>query len=53
VVDIAELYCGALSRHEAASGGLRARLALPAARALPTPEPTMNERFRVDTRRRR
>jgi signal transduction histidine kinase len=53
VVDIAELYGGALSLHEAASGGLRARLELPAARALPTPEPTMNERFRVDSRRRR
>jgi signal transduction histidine kinase len=53
VVDIAELYGGALSLHEAASGGLRARLELPAARALPTPEPAVNERFRVDSRRRR
>jgi signal transduction histidine kinase len=53
VVDIAELYGGALSLHEAASGGLRARLELPAAKALPTPEPAMNERFRVDSRRRR
>jgi signal transduction histidine kinase len=53
VVDIAELYGGALSLHEAAAGGLRARLELPAARALPGPEPAVNERFRVDTRRRR
>ena len=53
VVDIAELYGGALSLHEAASGGLRARLELPAARTLPTAEPAVNERFRVDTRRRR
>jgi signal transduction histidine kinase len=53
VVDIAELYGGALSLHEAASGGLRARLELPAARTLPSPEPAVNERFRVDTRRRR
>jgi signal transduction histidine kinase len=53
VVDIAELYGGALSLHEAASGGLRARLELPAAKPLPSAEPSMNERFRVDTRRRR
>ena len=53
VVDIAELYGGALSLHEAASGGLRARLELPAARALPTAEPAVNERFRADSRRRR
>ena len=53
VVDIAELYGGALSLHEAASGGLRARLELPAARTLPTAEPAVNERFRVDSRRRR
>jgi len=53
VVDIAELYGGALGLHEAAAGGLRARLELPAARALPAPEGTLNERFRVDTRRRR
>jgi signal transduction histidine kinase len=53
VVDIAELYGGALSLHETAAGGLRARLELPAARALPTPEPAVNERFRADTRRRR
>jgi signal transduction histidine kinase len=53
VVDIAELYGGALSLHEAASGGLRARLELPAARPLPIPEGTMNERFRADSRRRR
>jgi signal transduction histidine kinase len=53
VVDIAELYGGALSLHEAAAGGLRARLELPATRALPSPEAAVNERFRVDTRRRR
>jgi signal transduction histidine kinase len=53
VVDIAELYGGALSLHEAASGGLRARLELPAARPLPIPEASMNERFRADSRRRR
>jgi signal transduction histidine kinase len=53
VVDIAELYGGALSLHEAASGGLRARLELPAARPLPIPEATVNERLRTDSRRRR
>jgi signal transduction histidine kinase len=53
VVDVAELYGGALSLHEAASGGLRARLELPAARPLPIPEASMNERFRADSRRRR
>jgi signal transduction histidine kinase len=53
VVDIAELYGGTLSLHEADSGGLRARLELPAARALAAHEPAVNERFRVDTRRRR
>jgi hypothetical protein len=53
VVDIAELYGGALSLHEAASGGLRARLELPAAKALPIPEAALNERLRADSRRRR
>jgi signal transduction histidine kinase len=53
VVDIAELYGGALSLDEAPTGGLRARLELPAARPLPIAEPTMNERFRVESRRRR
>ena len=49
VVDIALLYGGTLSLHEAASGGLRARLELPAAKPLTIAEPTLNERFRADS----
>jgi signal transduction histidine kinase len=52
VVDIAELYGGRLSLHQAASGGLRARLELPAARPA-VPEPALNERFRADSIQRR
>jgi signal transduction histidine kinase len=53
VVDIAELYGGALSLHEARSGGLRARLELPAAKPLPINEPALHDRFRADSMRRR
>jgi signal transduction histidine kinase len=53
VVDIAELYGGALSLHEARSGGLRTRLELPAAKALRATEPTVGDRFRADSIRRR
>jgi signal transduction histidine kinase len=49
VVDIAELYGGTLSLHQAASGGLRARLELPATKPLAASEPTLNERFRADS----
>jgi signal transduction histidine kinase len=52
VVDIAELYGGALRLHEARSGGLRARLELPAAKPLPITEPALHDRFRADSMRR-
>jgi signal transduction histidine kinase len=53
VVDIAELYGGALTLEQARLGGLCARLDLPAAKALPITEPALNDRFRVDSMRRR
>ncbi len=49
VVDIALLYGGTLSLQEAASGGLRARLELPAAKPPAITETTLNERFRADS----
>jgi signal transduction histidine kinase len=49
VVDIAELYGGKLCLDEAAAGGLRARLELPAAKPLPITEPPLSERLRADS----
>jgi signal transduction histidine kinase len=53
VVDIAELYGGALTLEQARIGGLCARLELPAAKVLPITEPALNDRYRVDSMRRR
>jgi len=49
VVDLAELYGGRLSLDEATSGGLRARLELPAALSPALAEPPVNARFRADS----